>query len=111
MRLDASVEPHIAPLTLWVRENEDLYLPPQKNAEGQRLAFIDQGDQIHVKMELDDDVVLQAMKLSAMKWPQGFEIFGPPEFLRLAEQACMDLGIENYSVSGQSGGYEGPSSR
>ena len=97
-RFDSSVEPHIAPLKQWARENEDLYLLPEKNAEGRRLAFVDQGDKISVNMSRDYDVVFNAMKLSAAKWPEGFEIFGSPEFVRLAEQACADLGIENYTV-------------
>lgn len=97
-RFDSSVEPHIAPLKQWARENEDLYLLPEKNAEGRRLAFVDQGDKISVNMSRDYDVVFNAMKLSAAKWPEGFEIFGSPDFVRLAEQACADLGIENYTV-------------
>lgn len=107
-RFDASVVPHIAPLKQWARENEDLYLLPEKNEAGRRLAFIDQGDKINVKMLSDYDVVLQAMKLSAAKWPSGFELFGPPEFLRLAEQCCAELGIENYSIKGLSRGHDGP---
>lgn len=101
VRFDASVEPHIAPLKQWARENEDLYLLQEKNAAGRRLAFVDQGDKINVKMASDPDVVMQCMRLSAAKWPDGFEIFGSPEFVRLAEQACADLGIENYRVLGR----------
>lgn len=101
VRFDASVEPHIAPLKQWARENEDLYLLPEKNDQGKRLAFVDQGDKINVKMASDPDVVMQCMRLSAAKWPEGFEIFGSPEFVRLAAQACADLGIENYRVLGR----------
>ena len=107
-RFDSSVETHIAPLKQWSRENEDLYLLPEKNEAGRRLAFVDQGDKIDVKMLSDYDVVLQAIKLSAAKWPSGFELFGPPEFLRLAEQCCAELGIENYSIRGQSRSHDGP---
>lgn len=102
-RFDSSVEPHIAPLKQWARENEDLYLLPEKNAEGRRLAFVDQGDKISVNMSRDYDVVFNAMKLSAAKWAEGFELFGSPAFLRLAEQCCTDLGIENYRIRGQGG--------
>lgn len=106
-RFGEGVEAHIAPLKQWAREKEDLYLLPEKNAQGRRLAFVDQGDQVNVKMPCDYDVVLQAMKLCGGKWPKGFEIFGSPEFVRLAEQCCANLGIENYRVRGQGdSGYE-----
>lgn len=100
-RFGESVQAHIAPLKQWARENEDLYLLPEKNDQGKRLAFVDLGDKINVKMPSDYDVVLQAMKLSAGKWPDGFELFGSPEFVRMAEQCCADLGIENYRVHGR----------
>ena len=110
-RLPQQSEGFVQPLRLWKRDDEDLYLLPQKNDRGKRLAFVDQGDKINVKMALDPDVVEQAMRLSFTKWPEGFEIFGSPEFLRVAEQCCADLGIENYTIRGQSRGYDGPSSR
>lgn len=108
VRFDASVEPHIAPLKQWARENEDLYLLPEKNDQGKRLAFVDLGHKINVKMALDPDVVMQAMRLSAAKWPDGFELFGSSKFLQLAEQCCIDLGIENYVVRGQNRGQPSP---
>lgn len=110
-RLPQESDEFVQPLKLWKRDDEDLYLLPQKNAMGKRLAFVDQGQQINVKMTLDEEVVMQAMRLSFAKWPDGFELFGSPDFLRLAEQCCVDLGIENYSVRGRSRGYDEPSSR
>lgn len=104
-RFGAGVEAYIAPLKQWMRENEDLYLLPEKNDQGRRLAFVDQGDKVSVKMSSDYDVVLQAMRLSAGKWPDGFEIFGSSQFLRLARQACADLGIENYREPGLNEDY------
>lgn len=47
------------------------------------------------------------MRLSAAKWPDDFEIFDPPKFVRLAEQACAHLGIESYRV--KDGGFDAPS--
>lgn len=110
-RLPQELDELVQPLKLWKRDDGDLYLLPQKTAQGKRLAFVDLGEKINVKMALDLDVVMQAMRLSVAKWPDGFELFGSPEFLRLAEQCCADIGIENYSIKGQSRGYDSPSSR
>lgn len=108
VRLPQASEAFVQPLKLWKREDEDLYLLPEKNAAGKRLAFVDGGSRIKVKMALDPAVIEQAIRLSLAKWPDGFEIFGPPEFVRLAEQACAHLGVQNYEVRERPRGSDGP---
>lgn len=88
-----------APLKRWHREHADLYLLPEKNAVGKRLAFEDQGDRISIKLSSDFAVVEAALKLSAVKWPNGFEINGNPEFKRFAADVAATLGLENLIVN------------
>lgn len=85
----------IAPLQRWTREDADLYLLPERNAQGKRLAFEDKGDRISVKLSNDFDVVASALKLALVKWPDGFEIRGDAEFKRFAEQVATTIGLED----------------
>lgn len=85
----------IAPLTRWIREDADLYLLPQKNEAGKRLAFEDKGDRISVKLSNDFEVLAAALKLAAVKWPQGFEIRGDAEFKSFASEVATTIGLEN----------------
>lgn len=100
-RFNSSVERHIKPLKMWKRDNEDFYLLPARNEYGKRLAFVDLEHKIEVKMADDYEVVREAIKLSCAKWPNGFEISGSNDFVRMAEHCCEELGITDYGVKGR----------
>lgn len=87
------------PLVHWQRDDADLYLLPQKNEAGKRLAFEDKGDRISIKLSSDFAVVEAALKLSAAKWPEGFEVNGSPEFKRFASEVASSLGLEDLIVN------------
>lgn len=88
-----------APLKRWLRDDADLYLLPERNEAGKRLAFEDCGDRISIKLTQDFAVVEAALKLSAAKWPNGFEINGSLEFKRFAADVAATLGLENMIVN------------
>lgn len=80
----------VAPMQRWHREDVDLYLLPEKNAEGRRLAFEDKGLVIDVKLDGDRAAIAAALHLAELKWSSGVVVEGTPEFMQLVREVAQE---------------------
>lgn len=57
-----------------------------------RLAFEDRGSSINLRMT-NDTALMNALALASLKWPNGFECNGSPEFQTKVARMAKAMGV------------------